>query len=72
MDPHCTDFGEVEFSSLHPTIHYKYEINEERNLFRLVNMSKVLAAVWLGEGSFAAYWFKLIIKKHLDCGGNSG
>ena len=35
-------------------------------------MSKVLAAVWLGGGSFAAYWFKLIIKKHLDCGGNSG
>ena len=35
-------------------------------------MSKVLVAVWLGEGSFSAYWFKLITKKHLDCGGNSG
>ena len=35
-------------------------------------MSKVLAAVWLGGGSFAAYWFKLIIQKHLNCGGNSG
>ena len=35
-------------------------------------MSKVLAAVWLGGGSFAAYWFKLITQKHLDGGGNSG
>ena len=35
-------------------------------------MSKVLAAVWLGGGSFAAYWFKLITQKYLDCGGNSG
>ena len=35
-------------------------------------MSNVLAVVWLGGGSFAAYWFKLIIQKHLDCGGNSG
>ena len=34
-------------------------------------MSKVLAAVWLGGGSFAAYWFKLITKKHLEFGGNS-
>ena len=34
-------------------------------------MSKVLAAVWLGGGSFAAYWFKLIIKKHLEFGENS-
>ena len=37
-------------------------------------MSKALAAVWLGEGgggSFAAYWFKLIIQKHLEFGGNS-
>ena len=35
-------------------------------------MSKVLAAVWLGGGSFAAYWFKLITQKHLDSVGNSG
>ena len=35
-------------------------------------MSNVLAAVWLGGGSFAAYWLKLIIQKHLDYGGNSG
>ena len=35
-------------------------------------MSKVLEAVWLGGGSFIAYWFKLITQKHLDCGGNSG
>ena len=71
MDPRYTDFGEVEFSALHPTIHYKYEISEELSLFRLVNMSKVLAAVWLGGGSFAAYWFKLITQKHLEFGGNS-
>ena len=29
-------------------------------------MSKVLAVVWLGGGSLAAYWFKLITQKHLD------
>ena len=34
-------------------------------------MSKVLATVWLGGGSFAAYWFKLITQKHLELGGNS-
>ena len=34
-------------------------------------MSKDLAAVWLGGGSFAACWFKLIIQKHLEFGGNS-
>ena len=34
-------------------------------------MSKVLAAVWLGGGSFSAYWFKLITKKHLEFGVNS-
>ena len=34
-------------------------------------MSKALAAVWLGGGSFAAYRFKLIIQKHLKFGGNS-
>ena len=34
-------------------------------------MSKALAAVWLGGGSFTAYWFKLIIRKHLEFGGNS-
>ena len=72
MDPRYTDFGEVEFSALHPTIHWKYEISEELNLFKLDSMSKVLAAVWLGGGSFAAYWFKLITKNHLGCGGNSG
>ena len=33
-------------------------------------MSKVLAAVWLGGSSFAAYWFKLITQKHLELGGN--
>ena len=27
-------------------------------------MSKASAVVWLGGGSFAAYWFKLIIQKH--------
>ena len=31
-------------------------------------MSKVLAAVWLEGGSFAAYWFKLINQKHLEFG----
>ena len=55
MDPHYTDFGEVEFLALHPTKHWKYEINEELNLFRLVSMYKVLAAVWLGGGSFETY-----------------
>ena len=34
-------------------------------------MSKALAAVWLGGGSFVAFWFKLIIQKHLEIGGNS-
>ena len=71
MDPRYTDFGEVEFSALHPTIHLKYEISEELNLFRLVNMSKDLVAVWFGGGSFAAYWFKLITQKHLEFCGNS-
>ena len=34
-------------------------------------MSKALAAVWLRGGSFVTYWFKLIIQKHLEFGGNS-
>ena len=34
-------------------------------------MSKVLAEVWLGEGSFTAFWFKMIIQKYLEFGGNS-
>ena len=34
-------------------------------------MSKVLAAVWLRGGSFTAFWFELIIQKHLEFGGNS-
>ena len=50
-------------------------MSEELSLFRLVSMSKVLEAVWLGGGggggSFAAYWFKLITQKHLEFGGNS-
>ena len=58
----------------HCTLQYirSIKISEELNLFRLVSISKVLAAVWLGGGSFPAYWFKLITQKHLDCGGNSG
>ena len=60
MNPRYMDFGEVKFSALHPTIHKRYEISEELNLFRLVSVSNVLATVWLGGGSFAAYWFKLI------------
>ena len=59
-DPRYTDFGEVEFSALHPKLQKKYEISLELNLFRLVNMYKVLAVVWLRGGSLAAYWFKLI------------
>ena len=34
-------------------------------------MSKVFAVVWLGGGSFEAYWLKLITQKHLEFGGNS-
>ena len=34
-------------------------------------MSKVSVVVWLGGGSFVAYWFKLIIQKHLEFCGNS-
>ena len=34
-------------------------------------MSKVLAIVWLGGGSFVAYWFKLITQKQIELGGNS-
>ena len=34
-------------------------------------MSKVLATIWLGGGSFVAYWFKLITQKQIELGGNS-
>ena len=37
MDPHYTDFSEVEFSALHPIIQLKCEISVELNLFRLVS-----------------------------------
>ena len=37
MDPRYTDFGEVEFSTLHPTIHKRCEIRAEMDLFRMVN-----------------------------------
>ena len=40
MDPHYTDFGEVEFSALHPTIQKRCEIRVEPDLFRLVNSLK--------------------------------
>ena len=37
MNPRYTDFGDVDFSALHPTIQLKYELSMELNLFRLVN-----------------------------------
>ena len=37
MNPRYTDFGDVEFSALHPTIQLKYELSMELNLFRLVS-----------------------------------
>ena len=37
MDPRYTDFGEVEFSVLLPTIQKKSEIRVEPTLFRLVS-----------------------------------
>ena len=37
MDPRYTDFGEVEFSALHPTIQKRCEIRVEPDLFRMVN-----------------------------------
>ena len=37
MDPRYTDFGEVEFSALHPTIQNRCEIRVELDLFRMVN-----------------------------------
>ena len=37
MDPRYTDFGEVEFSELHPTIQKMSEIRVEPDLFRLVS-----------------------------------
>ena len=37
MDPCYTDFGEVKFSTLHPTIKKRCEIRVEPDLFRLVS-----------------------------------
>ena len=37
MDPRYTDFDEVEFSSLHPTIQKRCEIRVEPDLVRMVN-----------------------------------
>ena len=37
MDPRYTDFGEVEFSALLPTIQKRCEIRVEPALFRLVS-----------------------------------
>ena len=37
MDPCYTDFGEVEFSALHPTIQKRCEIRVESDLLRMVN-----------------------------------
>ena len=37
MDPRYTDFGEVDFSALHPTIKKRCEIRVESDLFRLVS-----------------------------------
>ena len=36
MDPRYMDFGEVEFSALHPIIQKRCEIRVESDLFRLV------------------------------------
>ena len=65
MDPCYTDFGEVEFAALHPTIHKRFEIRVEPDLFRIGQQSKALAVAWVGvggggggggESSLAAYW----------------
>ena len=37
MDPCYTDFGEVKFTALHPTIQKRCEIRVGPDLFRLVN-----------------------------------
>ena len=38
MDPRYMDFGEIDFSALHPTIQKRiYIIRVEPDLFRLVN-----------------------------------
>ena len=63
----------MKSSFQHCTLQYirSMKKSEELSLFRLVSVSKVLATVWLGEGSFAAYWFKLITQKQIELGGNS-
>ena len=37
MDPHSTDFGEAEFSALHPTKQKRCKIKVELDLFRMVS-----------------------------------
>ena len=37
MDPRYKEFGEIEFSTLYPTMQLNYEMSVELNLFRLVN-----------------------------------
>ena len=61
MDPRYTDFGEVEFSALHPTVHKRCEIRVDPRSIQADQHSKSLAVAWLGRGggegrSLATYW----------------
>ena len=50
MDPRYTDFGEVEFSALHPTIQKRCEIRVDPRSITAGQHYKALAVAWLGRG----------------------
>ena len=48
MDPRYTDFGEVEFSALHPTVQKRCEIRVHARSIQVGQHSKALAVAWSG------------------------
>ena len=50
MDPHYMDFGEVEFSALHPTIQKRCQISVDPRSIQAGQHSKALAVTWLVGG----------------------
>ena len=53
MDPSYIDFGEVEFSTLHPIIQKRCEIRVDPRSIQAGQHSKALAVAWLGRGGAA-------------------
>ena len=61
MDPRYTDFGEVEFYALHPTMKSNKEKKSVAFPILVVQQLKAMPVARLGRGNnFALYWLDLV------------